>query len=112
MFTKYMLTKSLTAKKEFQNKILKYFSEIILWCVKVFITVNQKCFYFTDLYSKMYFMYTINKLATAAEGNQKAPFSIATTPRCRKGCNSFAWIALLTLDPFLIMLSVKQGGLV
>ena len=41
------------------------------------------------------------------EGNLKAPFSIATTPRCRRGCYSFLWFALLTLDPYLIMLSVK-----
>ena len=33
------------------------------------------------------------KLATVVEGNQKAPFSIATTPRCRGGCYSFPWIA-------------------
>ena len=34
-------------------------------------------------------------LATAVEGDQKAPFSIATTLRCRGGCNSFPWIASL-----------------
>ena len=28
-------------------------------------------------------------------GDQKAPFSIATTPRCKGGCNSFPWIAPL-----------------
>ena len=27
------------------------------------------------------------KLATAVEGDQKDPFSIATTPRCRGGCD-------------------------
>ena len=31
----------------------------------------------------------IGKLATVAEGDQKAPFSIATTPRCRGGRYSF-----------------------
>ena len=35
------------------------------------------------------------KLATIVEGAQKAPFSIATTPRCRGGCYSFPWIAPL-----------------
>ena len=35
------------------------------------------------------------KLATVVEGNQKAPFSIATTMRCRRGCYSFPWIASL-----------------
>ena len=32
------------------------------------------------------------KLVTVIEGDQKAPFSIATTPRCRGGCDSFPWI--------------------
>ena len=35
------------------------------------------------------------KLATIVEGDQKAPFSIASTPRCSGGCYSFPWIALL-----------------
>ena len=35
------------------------------------------------------------KLATVVEGAQKAPFSIATTPRCRGGRYSFPWIASL-----------------
>ena len=34
------------------------------------------------------------KLATFVESDLKAPFSIATTPRCR-GCYSIPWIALL-----------------
>ena len=53
----------------------------------------------------------IVKLVTLVEGDPKAPFSIATTSRCRGGCYSFLWIALLYLDPYLIMLSVKQGGI-
>ena len=32
-------------------------------------------------------------LATIVEGNQKAPFSIATTPRCKRGHYSFPRIA-------------------
>ena len=35
------------------------------------------------------------KLATVVEGDQKVPFSIATTPRCRGGHYSFPWIAPL-----------------
>ena len=35
------------------------------------------------------------KLATVVKGNQKAPFSIATTLRCRGGCYSFPWISPL-----------------
>ena len=35
------------------------------------------------------------KLATIVEGNQKAPFSIATTPKYRGGHYSFPWNAPL-----------------
>ena len=35
------------------------------------------------------------KLATVVEGDQKAPFSIVTIPRCKGGCYSFPWIAPL-----------------
>ena len=35
------------------------------------------------------------KLATLVEGDPKAPFLIATTPRCREGRYSIPWIALL-----------------
>ena len=35
------------------------------------------------------------KLATLVEGDQKASFSIATTPGCRGGCYSFPWMAPL-----------------
>ena len=35
------------------------------------------------------------KLATLVKGNPKAPFSIATTLRCRGGRYSIPWIALL-----------------
>ena len=35
------------------------------------------------------------KLATFVEGDSKAPFSIATTPRCWGGCSSIPCIASL-----------------
>ena len=35
------------------------------------------------------------KLATIVEGDPKAPFSIATTRRCREGRYSIPWIAPL-----------------
>ena len=35
----------------------------------------------------------IIKLVTIVEGHPKAPFSIATTPRCRGGRYYFPWIA-------------------
>ena len=43
------------------------------------------------------------KLVTVVEGNPKAPFSIATTP--------FPGLLHFTLDTYLILLSVKQGGI-
>ena len=51
------------------------------------------------------------KLATIVEGNPKAPFSIATTPMCRGGRYSFPGLLNFTLDPYLIMLSAKQGSI-
>ena len=56
-------------------------------------------------------MYTINKvkLATIVEGDSKAHFSIATTPRCRRGRYSIPWVA--PLYPYFIMPGVKQAGM-
>ena len=59
---------------------------------------------------KCYMCVCIN-LLTIVEGNLKVPFSIAIIPRCGRRCNPFPWIAPLTLDPYFIMLSVKQGGI-
>ena len=46
---------------------------------------------------KIIYEYILNKvkLVTVVEGDQKALFSIATTPRCRGGHNSFTWIVSL-----------------
>ena len=52
-----------------------------------------------------------SKLATVVEGEQKAPFSIATTPRCREGATPFPGLLHFTLDTYLILLRVKQGGI-
>ena len=38
---------------------------------------------------------------------RRPPFSIATTPICRRGRYTFSGL----LDPYLIMLSVNQGGI-
>ena len=51
------------------------------------------------------------KLATLVEGDSKAPFLIATTPRCREGTTPFPVLPHFTFDLYLIMLSVKQGGI-
>ena len=50
-------------------------------------------------------------MATIVESNPKAPFSIATTPRCRGGATPLPGLLHFTLDPYLIMLSVKQDGI-
>ena len=60
---------------------------------------------------RILYIYIKVKLATIVEGNPKAPFSIATTPMCRGGRYSFPGLLYFTLDPYLIMLSVKQGGI-
>ena len=51
------------------------------------------------------------KLATLVEGDPKAPFSIAATPRCRGGRYSFPWIA--PLYPWSVPYNVeyKQEGI-
>ena len=46
---------------------------------------------------------------TGVEGDQKAPFSKATTSRCRGGYYFFPWI--FPLNTYLVLLSVKQGGI-
>ena len=43
------------------------------------------------------------------ESDSKAPFSIATTPRCREGRYFIPWIA--PLYPYIIVLSAKQGSI-
>ena len=50
-------------------------------------------------------------MRTVVKGDTKALFLIATTPRCKRGCYSIPWIAHFTLDPYLIMLGVKQGSI-
>ena len=67
--------------------------------------MNPLRFFFRDISPKIlnliFFLYTIAimvwfvpkvvkvKLATVDEGDEKAPFSIATTPRCKGGRYSF-----------------------
>ena len=43
----------------------------------------------------------IVKLVILVEGNPKAPFSIATSPRCSRGRYSIPWIASL---PWILIL--------
>ena len=53
----------------------------------------------------------ISKIPTWVEVDPKAPFSIATTTRCRGGATPFPELPHSTLDPYLKMLSVKQEGI-
>ena len=50
-------------------------------------------------------------ITTVVEGDQKASFSIATTPRCREGATPFPGLLHLTLNRYHILLSVKQGSI-
>ena len=49
------------------------------------------------------------KLTTLVEGDPKAPFSIATTLRCRGERNSIPWVA--ALYPWSIPYNAEQGGI-
>ena len=52
-------------------------------------------FYFSVLiclWPDIWYLEKKKKLATVVEGYSKAPFSIATTPRCREGRQSFPMI--------------------
>ena len=48
---------------------------------------------------------------TVIEGDLKTLFQITTTLIYRGGPNSFPRIASLSLDPYLIILSIKHGGI-
>ena len=50
-------------------------------------------------------------LETVVEGDTKAYFSIATTMKCREGPTVFPGLLHFTLDPYLILLSVKQSSI-
>ena len=54
------------------------------------------------------YIYIYIKLATVVEGDPKAPFSIATTSGVMR---AFLGLLNFALDTYLIMLSVRQGGI-
>ena len=77
--------------------------------------INQVCFWFGGISTIVGYLMTNPlytyiqvkvKLTTLVEDGLKAPFSIATTPRSRGGFYFIPWIAL---DPYLSVLSAKQG---
>ena len=51
------------------------------------------------------------KLSILVEGDLRACFSITTTPWCGESATPFPALLHFTLDPYLVMLSVKQGGI-
>ena len=57
------------------------------------------------------YIYIYISWPTVDKCDPKAIISIATTPVYRKWRYSFPWITALTLDLYLIMLSVKQEGI-
>ena len=54
---------------------------------------------------------TWNNMTLFIESDPKDPFSIATAPKCRGGCYSIPELFHFTIDPHLIVLSAKQGGI-
>ena len=50
-------------------------------------------------------------LVSMGECESKVHFLLPTRPKFSEGRYSFPRIATFTLDPYLIMLSVKQGGI-
>ena len=48
---------------------------------------------------------------TIVKSDPKAPFSIATTPRCWEDATPFPRLPYFTLEMYLTMPSVKQGGI-
>ena len=63
--------------------VLKNFSLVIFYGISTFVGYL------------MYFFVSKVNLATVVEGDQKAPFSVASTPRCRGGCYTFPGISPL-----------------
>ena len=63
------------------------------------------------VFNSLYIYIYIISWRTVDEDKPKAPFSIAIIPRCRGGYYSFPKIASINLDLYLIMLSIKPGGI-
>ena len=57
------------------------------------------------------YIYIYISWPTVVEGDPKATFSIGISPRCMGRPDSFPLITSLPFDPYLILLSVKQGSI-
>ena len=67
---------------------------VCMYCVCISIYLSIYVCVCLSIYLSIY-IYSKVKLATIVEGDSKAPFSIATTPRCRGGRYSIPRIAPL-----------------
>ena len=72
------------------------------------VVISYNSVHFT---TSAYYVCTYISGLTVVENDPKALVLIITTPRCKVRHYAFLWIAPLTLDPYLIMLNVKQGGI-
>ena len=88
-YLKYHMYSSKTSLDQFfylKKRVIQW----IRWFLPKELAVGSSvfnCTFFKKINSK--------KLTTLVKGDQKAPFSIATTPRSRGGCYSITWIAPL-----------------
>ena len=64
-------------------------------------------FYFDDFLFFQPLQIPLRRPILALEGDSVAPFSVATTLRCRKGATSFHGLLHFTLDTYLIMTSFR-----
>ena len=103
------------------NELFRYLNSLLLLFIQCFnwyfllpysgIHWNQNLFPYRHLYHTKNKTIYVCVYIVIKEGNPKAPFSIATTLKCRGKHYSFPWTAPLTLDLHLIMLRVKEGGI-
>ena len=93
------------------NFLVKLFVNKKFFKLKSYAVIMVICYsWFAN--SALVFCYNTKvKLATLVKGDPKAPFSIATTPRCWRGWYFFPGLLLFTLDPQLLVRSAKQGGI-
>ena len=93
-------TSYITADKYYE--FLQSEKKIELLTASLLIRINI----FMSIYIYIY-IYKVVSWPTVVNSDSKVPFSIATTPRCKRRSYVLPWIAPLTLGPYLRMLSVK-----
>ena len=94
----------------FLSKLILFYNKDFYYYTRIFlILLSNPVHTHTHTHTHIYIYIYIGWL-TVVKGNPKGPFSIATTQRCSGGRSSFLWIFPLSVNPYLIMLSVKQGS--